>query len=84
MACGLPCVTTDIPALREAVGDAKAPAVPVGAVDDLARAIRALMEDDVARAALARDLRARWESLFTVERMAEDHRAAYVAVLRPR
>ena len=82
MASGLPCVTTEVPALREAVGDTGLPAVAVGAVDELAHAIRALADDDARRTALAHALRARWERSFTVERMAEDHRAAYLTFSR--
>jgi glycosyltransferase involved in cell wall biosynthesis len=78
MATSLPCVGSDIGALREALGDVGAPYAPVGAVEPVATAIAALLADPDAAASLADRLRARWEQIFTVDRMCTAHLAAYV------
>jgi alpha-1,3-rhamnosyl/mannosyltransferase len=60
MACDVPVVTTDVPAVREVAGDAAA-VVPVGDVDALAEAIGRAWTDEAWRSEAVRRGRARCE-----------------------
>ena len=62
LAAGLPVVASDLPGLREALGDA-ATYVPVGDPTRLADALRALLDDDGRRRAAAIAMRARYGEL---------------------
>lgn len=75
MSVGLPCVVTDGGALPEVAGDAAA-IVPVGSPDDLAQALRAVLDDSAAAAEASRRAVAR-ASTFSVRRFAEAHLAVY-------
>lgn len=80
MACGTPVITSDIPAVREAVGDA-ALTVPPGDVDALARAMRELAASE----ALRLDLRAKGlerARLFSYDAIAKKTLALYERVGR--
>jgi glycosyltransferase involved in cell wall biosynthesis len=63
MACGLPVVSTDLPAVRAYVGDGGALLVPAGSVDGYAQALLALQADPARRRALAQGARRRAEEL---------------------
>jgi glycosyltransferase involved in cell wall biosynthesis len=63
LACGLPVVSTDIPAVRAYVGEGPAALVAGNRADALAEAIVAIREDDGRRAAMGRAARARAEAL---------------------
>jgi glycosyltransferase involved in cell wall biosynthesis len=79
MAVGLPCVISDLAALNEAVDGCGAPVVAVGEVGQLAAALDVLLSDQAASTDLGKRLEVRWGQRFTVERMASNHRAAYMA-----
>ena len=59
MACGVPIVSSDIPALRETVGDDCAVLVPPRDVAALREAVAALLDDPDRRAGMSRAARAR-------------------------
>ncbi len=87
MALGTPIVAFDIPAVREAVGDA-AILVPLGDTKRLAGAIEGLLNDPKNRAALATRGSARFESHYTgaeyVRRMVDLYRDTIASVATQR
>jgi glycosyltransferase involved in cell wall biosynthesis len=79
MAHGLPAIVADIPENREAVGDSGI-AVPYGDVDAIAAAMQRLYDESV-RGRLGRLARRRVSEFFTAERMIDQTREVYDAVL---
>jgi glycosyltransferase involved in cell wall biosynthesis len=80
MACGTPAVTSDIPALRETLGDAAERVAPTD-VEALACALRRAIEDSALRDRLRAAGLAR-AATFTWRRAAEATRAVYREVVR--
>jgi glycosyltransferase involved in cell wall biosynthesis len=80
MALGVPVVASDIPAHRELLGDAS-PALVAGTPDAVARGLRRLLADRVARAAVAAEQRTRARSEFDVRQMLTTVEAIYGEVL---
>ncbi len=78
MAAGLPIVATDIPGIREAVGDDYEWLAPAGDADAFARRVIALIGAPDARHAAAAALKARAEQEFSVAALA-DRTAAILA-----
>ena len=77
MSAGLPCVVTDIPVFREVVGGIDAPLVPVDDEPALTAAISEFVMDGARANNSGTSGRKRWAELYTVERMAFAHNAAY-------
>jgi glycosyltransferase involved in cell wall biosynthesis len=72
MALELPIVTTDIPAVREVVErGGNALVVPPGSPAELAKALRAMLDDDGMRDSFGRRSRALYEAKFTLDRSAQ-------------
>jgi glycosyltransferase involved in cell wall biosynthesis len=80
MGHGLPCVVSDDPGNREAVGDAGV-VHPVGDAPALAEALAALAADPDKRARLGAAARARVQERFTLERFLGDMRGVLDDVL---
>ena len=76
MHAGIPIVASDIPSMREVIGDAGV-LVPPENPAALGAAIAGLAEDPASRATLASAGRERAQELFTAERMAADTLAEY-------
>lgn len=78
-ACGVPCVSTDIPTSVPYVNldGVTGTTVPVGDVDALTGALQRLVTDADLRALLGRQARERVLAEFTVERMASSYLALY-------
>jgi polysaccharide biosynthesis protein PelF len=74
MAVGRPVVATDLPTIREAVGDA---ALVVRDEAEAADALRMLLRDEELRKQLGLRARARVEQMFTREQMVERTLAVY-------
>lgn len=81
MACGVPVVCSDVPALREVAGGL-ATLVPVGDVEALTAALSSTMDDGVSADTLAK--RRAHASEFTWRRCAEETVAAYRQAARGR
>ncbi|HZU99567.1 MAG TPA: glycosyltransferase family 4 protein [Planctomycetota bacterium] len=78
LACGTPCVATDIPGTRDLVAhEREALLVPVDDVDALAGAIVRLLRDRELSMRLVAAGRARIESEFEIERVAEQYAALF-------
>jgi glycosyltransferase involved in cell wall biosynthesis len=75
MACGLPCIISDIPNLREVYGDA-AVFVPVGDHMTLAEEIISLLADEQKRAKIGQSSRARAKE-FQWDKVARTASAAF-------
>ena len=78
MASGLAVAATDIPGIREAVGDDYEWLAPAGDAETLARRVLGLIGDPAARRAAADGLKQRAERVFGVQQMA-DRTAAILA-----
>jgi rhamnosyl/mannosyltransferase len=78
-ACGVPCVSTDLPTSVPYVNldGVTGATVPVGDVDALAGALQHLVTDEGLRERLGRQARERVLSGFTVEKMASSYLALY-------
>lgn len=81
MASGLPVVISDLPALREVVGDCAVPKFPVGGHVELARHIMGFDVDRACGKRLGESLRERWLAKFSVDRMVSDHEDFYASLL---
>lgn len=79
MAAGLPVVATAVGGTPEVVDTSSACLVPARDSAALAAAIRSLARDPTRRAALGQAGRLRVETRFTLDRMVEDYRRAYLA-----
>ncbi len=78
MACGLPCVATDLPGCREALGGGEAGRLaPAGQPGAFAGALIELVGDANLRIRLGGAARARAEALFSLDRMFEEFEALY-------
>lgn len=80
MALGVPVLASDIPAHRELLGDAS-PGLVAGGPDAFADALRGVLADGAARAALAAEQRTRARSEFDVRQMLATVEAIYGEVL---
>ncbi len=76
-AAGIPLVATNVGGIPEIVEGTGVALVPAGDVGALAEAIRAVIADPAQAVALARRLRARVETMFTVEGMTDSVLAFY-------
>lgn len=76
MACGVPCVATDVGGVREAIGDAGVVVRPRDP-EALGVAMAELLADDRRRAVLATRARARVVERFTLRRQIQTYRALY-------
>lgn len=81
MASGLAVVATDIPGIREAVGEDYEWLAPAGDAGTLARRVLALIGDPAARRAAADGLKQRAERIFGVQQMADRTAAILAAAL---
>jgi polysaccharide biosynthesis protein PelF len=85
MACGRPCVATDVGGVTEALGSTGL-VVPPRRPDEVAQACLTLLRDDDLRRRLGADARARVLELFTLERSVGEYREIYASLTsgRPR
>jgi glycosyltransferase involved in cell wall biosynthesis len=84
MACGLPCVTTDVEGCREAVRDGdNGLLVPAADAAALAAALQRLLEDPALRAAMGRRGRERIETEFASALVMEQTLALYAGLSSP-
>jgi glycosyltransferase involved in cell wall biosynthesis len=83
MALDLPIVASDIPSIREAVGDAAFALVPRDRPDLLAAALANALEGGPKAAACVRNGRARFAKMFDIESVAVEMAQMYHAILRP-
>ncbi len=82
MAMGIPCISTDVGGVREALGeDADLLVTPRGDVNRLVDRARKLLEDPAARAEWSKRLAARARLTFTIEKMVCELEASYAEVL---
>jgi glycosyltransferase involved in cell wall biosynthesis len=79
MAAGRPAVVTDVGGCREAVADGETGyVVPPGEAAPLAEALGRLLGDPALRARMGAAGRARFERLFSLDRMVRAYQAAYL------
>lgn len=83
MAAGLPPVVSDIPALREVVGDAGSYVDPQER-SDIRSTIQDLLEDSAQRQHLGNQDRNRARTLFSLEKYVESHEQLYDALVSQR
>lgn len=76
---GLPVVASDLGAFVEVIGDAGM-VFRAGDAEELARCLKELINDTKRRAALGKAARFRVESLFSLDRMIDDHAALYKSI----
>ncbi len=81
MATGLPCLASDIPGSRDILHGGGGRLFPLGDVPALAREFASLADDPAASAALAREGREVVLERYALDRLAEQYRAHYRALL---